>query len=137
VSQGDDIVAALEKELARVVRETTLETTALLVEHTPVDTSFARSSWVPSIGQVVEVSLLPTDEKGSPGAAAAAQQQGQAQIISYQLGDGPVFITNQTRYINRLNGGSSTQEPAGFVERAVAQGQQTAQERADARKVKL
>lgn len=137
MSQGDDIVAALEKELALVVRDTTLETTALLIEHTPVDTGFARASWVPSIGQVVEVSLLPGGHKGDAGSAGAAQQQGQALVISYKLGDGPMYITNQARYIEALNDGHSNQQPAGFVERAIAQGQQTAQARADARKVKL
>ena len=135
MSQGDDIVAAIEKEIARVTIDATLEITSELITHTPVDTGFARSSWVPSIGEPVESNLLA--DPSEIREVAAEQNAGMAQILSYELDQGPVYITNQARYIERLNKGSSKQAPSGFVERAIAKGTQTAQDKADARQVKL
>lgn len=135
MSQADDIVAAIEKEMARTITDATLEITANLIETTPVDTGFARASWVPSIGEAPASNLL-ADPSEIPE-VAAEQNAGMAQILSYELDQGPVYIVNQARYIERLNDGSSTQQPSGFVERSIEKGQATAQARSAARRVKL
>lgn len=51
--------------------------------------------------------------------SAAAQALGVAQVATYRLGQGSVFISNNVPYIVYLNQGSSSQAPPGFVETAV------------------
>lgn len=135
MSQADAIFAALEKEVARFITDATLEVTTNLIETTPVDTGFARSSWVPTIGRPIDTSsLVATPDIGE---VAAQQNGGIAALLSYELKDGPVFVANAAPYIERLNDGSSTQQPAGFVEAAINKGVATAQTRLAARTVKL
>jgi len=87
---------------------------------TPVDTGWARSNWVPSIGQAFGGTA------GTKAAAEAgildtgAQQRGLAQVAAaYRLTQGSIFISNNVPYIARLNEGSSQQAPAGFVQNAI------------------
>ena len=76
---------------------------------TPVDTGNARAAWIPSIGAPV---LL---EQGDPARAGeeAAVLLDRGAIIP--LGT-KRFVSNGTGYIRRLNAGSSSQAPAGFVQ---------------------
>ena len=102
----------------RSVRKITLDVHANLVEHTPVDTGWARANWVPRTGVPLQA---PVGQPGSGGvaAAAAASSTGIAKVLSYALTQGKVFVTNNVPYIERLNNGYSRQEPAGFVQRAI------------------
>ncbi len=102
------------------------EVHANLGEDTPRDTSFARSNWIPEIGKSFE---------GLAGSRAAAEAgsvdsgpstRGLAALISeYRLLRGPIFLTNNVTYIGALNDGHSPQQPAGFVQRAIARGVRT------------
>jgi len=93
----------------------TLEVTANLIEDTPRDTGWARSNWIPSIGQSTETIA------GSPdNITPAAQQRGLAEVAStYKLSRGAVFVTNNVPYILPLNDGHSKQAPAGFVQLSI------------------
>lgn len=83
---------------------------------TPVDTGFAVTNWVPSVGGPFE---------GTAGTRAEAEDghldhgpaaAGLAAIRAYELEQGDVFDTNNVDYIEKLNAGSSGQAPAAFVQ---------------------
>jgi hypothetical protein len=111
------VVKALEEFSAKVVKAITLEITSNLIKSTPVDTGWARANWVPSVGTPAGGTV------GSPrGVSAGAQAAGQAKVAGYKITQGNVFITNNVPYILRLNDGSSTQAPSGFIQQAIARG---------------
>lgn len=89
---------------------------------TPVDTGRARSNWIVSLGSPVRDERPPFFEgsKGSTGAqnAQVAIQEGSDTIQGRQLGQ-DIWISNNVKYIGKLNEGSSAQAPAGFVEAAI------------------
>ncbi len=76
---------------------------------TPVDTGHARANWVPSIG--------------APHAGVvqgnAAGQAGSAAVLTFKLGTGSLYISNNVPYIQALNYGHSKQAPRLFVEACV------------------
>lgn len=115
--QAAQVRKNLEALLASVARTLTLEVAAALTEDCPVDTGHARRNFVSSVGE--------PHQGEDDGAAQAA---GQAAVLSYQIGDGPLYVTNIAPYIDRLVLGSSDQQPAGWdlvaVDRAVGAVQQ-------------
>ena len=116
------IVRDLERFTERLIVKITLDVTANLVETTPVDTGWARANWVPSVGKRSRrpaESFSGRTPSAFVQAAAAKQTAGTAQALSYKLERGRVFVTNNVKYINRLNDGYSRQAPAGFVQRAI------------------
>jgi len=123
-------IAAIGKSLTQFTERTivaiTLELHAELVEHTPVDTGWARANWVPKVG-----GQPPQNAVGSPGAggvpaAQGASQAGISSVLAYRLPRGRVYVTNNVSYIEALNDGHSSQEPAGFVQRALRKAVQAA-----------
>ena len=108
-NQAVFIISDLEKTTSDAVKKLTLDVTANLIETTPVDTGHARANWVPSIGE-------PSRGEQS---SAAAQVSGQAAVATATQIDQPVYVSNNVPYIQKLNEGSSTQAPAGFIQRAV------------------
>ncbi len=115
MAQADDIIANVEAQLANAAKALTLEITANLIVATPVKTGFARASWVPSIGSPSSA------EPSTPFEAEFVQTGGEASILNFTFAQGSVFVTNNARYIERLNLGSSSQAAAGFVEVAIEQ----------------
>lgn len=115
--QAAGVRANLEALLAGAARDLALAVTANLTEACPVDTGHARRNFIPSVGAPVT--------EADDGAGQAA---GQAAVLSYRIGDGPLFVTNNVPYIDRLVLGSSTQAPAGWdlvaVDAAVQEVQQ-------------
>lgn len=127
VDQVKKIVGQLERFTERLIVKITLDVTANLIAPpnkggTPVDTGWARSNWVAAIGKSVVEDLSATEP--STQAAGAAGQRQAASLAgvasSYSLRQGVVFISNNVSYITDLNDGSSQQQPAGFVQRAIA-----------------
>ena len=97
-----------------------------LVEVTPVDTTKALSNWQIGINNR-PLYVLPAYVPGMLGYTAAAS--GNAVLAAAEMefalkkpGD-TIYLSNTAPYIVTLNRGSSRQEPAGFVERAVRIGQ--------------
>ena len=113
--QIDQIVGELTALAERGVRKLALDVTTNLAAATPVDTGWARANWIPSIGQPV---TSPVGSPGDVGQAATAQTAGLASLLGYRL-PASVWISNHVPYIELLNTGSSKQEPAAFVQRAI------------------
>jgi len=110
------VVEDLKKDVGRVVRELMVNLHGRLVGTTPVDTGWAQSNWVPQVGEAFE---------GTAGTRADAEagrlDQGPAnagllEVSRYEIDQGPVHITNNVPYIEKLNAGSSTQAPPAFVQ---------------------
>lgn len=106
------------KKAGRVLVETVredvfglaLEVHGNLVEATPVDTGHARINWTPTVGAPARAEVEGADPSSAVDPVAA--------LGPASPGD-TMFITNNAPYIRELNGGSSPQAPAGFVEKAV------------------
>lgn len=102
-----------------------------LASVTPVDTSKALSNWKVSLNQRTVLAIPPY----TPGRAGSSQEESiKATIDAAKLvlaakkpGD-TIWISNVLPYIQRLNDGYSTQEPAGFVERAVLIGRKLSEQ---------
>jgi hypothetical protein len=106
--------AHLEKVIAGVVSDIGRAVTINVAEATPVDTTHAKSNWIPSVG------TPHVGEAGSKESPSSVEQSvGLAQLQSYRLEQGDVFSTNNVDYIDQLNKGSSPQAPPGFVDDAI------------------
>lgn len=96
-----------------------------LIDVTPVDTSEALSNWQGSIGApgAFAIPAIVAGERGSTQVASAVEAKAHLDRVLREVLPGEaVFLTNSTPQIVPLNEGSSTQEPRGFVERAVLRG---------------
>lgn len=113
------IVGGLEQFSEREIIRLSLEVTANLIEATPVDLGWARANWVPSITQAYEANVGQPNDAADISAARRRQTEGRAALAGYKLTRGPIFVTNNVPYIQKLNEGSSQQAPAGFVQMAI------------------
>lgn len=119
------VIDRLEDVTGQIIAKLAVNTTAELIERTPVDTGWARANWVPGVGAPPPSASTPTDRDSRQSAAsgrAGAQQAGIASVLGYKVGRGSVFISNGVPYVVVLNEGSSTQAPAGFVQAAILAG---------------
>lgn len=87
-------------------------------EGTPVDTGWASANWWPSVGSPATANSGRADE-GAVSSRESQRAAGVMELLSYKLGQGVIYITNNTHYIDRLNSGWSKQSPAGFVDRTI------------------
>lgn len=122
MATAEEIAQELKKVIENTVTDLSINMTAELIEKTPVDLGWARANWVPAIGRPGDSSDVNTPAQEQITSQKAKQQQAIGQLTSYQLGNGPVFISNNVPYISVLNNGSSTQAPKGYVQRAIADG---------------
>jgi hypothetical protein len=85
---------------------------------TPVDTGWAYTNWLISVNTPVSA---PVGSKTSVN--TSAQQATASAISSFKLSaqTAMIFVSNTVPYITQLNLGTSRQQPAGFVQRAIAQ----------------
>lgn len=113
------IVGGLEQFSERQIIQLSLEVTANLIETTPVDVGWARANWVPTIGQPYEVEVGQPNDSADVSAARRKQIEGKVALRGYKLTKGPIFVSNNVPYIQKLNEGSSQQAPAGFVQMAI------------------
>lgn len=110
------IIADLEGVAESVIIDLTLEMTANLVEDTPIDIGWARANWIPAIGSPPILAQSGDPDAGDVSIAVSRQSSGQAEVLTYKIDSGPVFVSNNAPYIRRLNDGWSKQAPAGFVQ---------------------
>lgn len=99
-----------------------------LAHNTPVDTSQAISNWTVTIGSPSTEFVGPhyPGERGSTYEASSEETILLAKIALLKKKPGQsIFITNNADYIRKLNDGSSPQQPAGFVERAIFVGKRS------------
>lgn len=113
---------ATAKQVIKLLKDTTesearklvLDVHAEFVKTTPVDTGWARSNWIPTVGNPQD------DTVGSPGSIdTGPQQRGAIQIATWLFSQGAAWIANNVPYIQVLNAGSSKQAPKGFIEKAI------------------
>ncbi len=139
--QIDIIVADLENFTRGEVIALALNINANLRDNppvgTPIDTGWASANWVPSIGEPANLDGEPADPREGPlpaeiAARARLAEQGQNDVLSWRLTDGPIFSTNNVPYIGALNAGHSPQSPRGFVQTAIEKGVRETYSRAGA-----
>lgn len=136
VARSFDTLPAFLKQLDKRVREglpKTVRATAIaidesLVRNTPVNTGKARSNWVASSNAPFK-GVIPPYAPGrrlgitEQANATAAITQARSVIARF---DGrrisSIYLVNNVDYIGKLNSGSSIQQPAMFVERALQTG---------------
>ena len=111
------VVTGLNRVAEITVTDLTLTVHSELVRVSPVDTGNFAANWVPRVGAPSETVF---DARTNKGPASAAVARGVASVANYRLSRGAVYVTNNTVYGEILNAGSSSQEPAGFVERSIA-----------------
>jgi hypothetical protein len=88
---------------AAITIQTELTTT------TPVDTGRAKGNWLPSVN---------TPNKSKGGVVSDVSHSIRDRVANIKFSD-TIYINNNLPYIIPLNGGSSEQRAAGFVERAI------------------
>lgn len=113
---------AIPEAASKLAVETALTIVGDLAYKTPVDTSQALSSWEVTLDAPSQNKPGPhfPGKQGSSYRASAAETIARAKAILKSKKPGQViYITNNQPYIRKLNDGSSAQQPAGFVERAV------------------
>lgn len=109
--QSRKIGLAAMKFTDKQIRKATITAARELGATTPVDTGLARGNWQVTKGAPAQ-DVVGLRSLGSMLASAAAKLAGP---IKGSL----VYITNNLPYIGRLNAGSSTQAPSGFIEAAL------------------
>ena len=90
-----------------------------VVENTPRDTGLSAASWRAKLGGPV-TDVVGDRTASGVAQAQAAQDASRAQIPTWKKGT--LSIGSAEVNVLRLNDGSSRQEPAGFVQRAVRKG---------------
>ena len=120
-AQARRIVDAIREAGERVVRRVVRNVHDELRENTPRATGYAAENWIPSVGSPARVPVGRTGRAGV-GPAKAAAETGRAEVAGYRLVQGVAYIANGVPYVLSLNDGSSAQEPAAFIERAIAEG---------------
>lgn len=119
------IAKGLPKQFDDLAKGTALAVVTDLAINTPVDTSKAISNW-----KVTLIAPYPLEvEPYYPGFSGSTYTKTVSETIadaerniSKRRSGETIFITNNADYIIDLNDGSSKQEPAGFVQRAVIVG---------------
>lgn len=125
VSETERVLNVFERAVEQVIVRLSVNTTAELIEETPVDTGWARANWVPSIGAAFEGNAGELNEEERRAAVAGqtgSQETSTAALLGYQIRRGQVFISNNVPYILALNDGSSAQAPSGFVQASIQRG---------------
>lgn len=90
---------------------------------TPVDTGFARNSWVVGIGGVGAFRQPQQPEDRHATVALTADAEGQSVLVDVRIGD-EVHLTSNCAYIQALEDGHSGQAPTGMVWLALSASQQ-------------
>ncbi|MCM1497284.1 MAG: hypothetical protein NC124_02345 [Clostridium sp.] len=115
----DEIISSLKGKIQDTAKGIATDITAELMVNTPIDTGFCASNWVASKGEPFTGLAGSRTSHSDVTVDRNPQQSGLSSLQSYTLNDGDIYITNNTDYIQKLNSGSSTQAPAGFVETAI------------------
>lgn len=93
-----------------------------LSQVTPVDTSKAISNWQVTLGSA-SAGEIPAHVEGKFGSTFGVSSKATRNLARFDLRQKrpgvKIFVSNAAPYIVNLNDGSSKQEPAGFVQRAV------------------
>ena len=103
----------VESGASDAVKSAALVINQVVILETPVKSGHARANW--QIGLVSPITR-EIDEEDKSGAATIARNN---TLIKARTKRVDIILSNNVPYINRLNEGSSSQAPAGFVQLAV------------------
>lgn len=120
------VIGKVDGFVELAVRRLQLRCFQAFASGSPVKSGFFRAGWSPAAGAADRSG--PTNRPKDLGLAAQQAsalfsqhaQAAAALAVSYRLASGAVFIVNNVRYGVFLNGGSSAQAPAMFVELGIA-----------------
>lgn len=121
----------IETAVSKLAVEIAVTIVTDLAYKTPVDTTNAISNWQVTLSTPAHTEIDPhfPGFNGYTYSQSAAMTVTLAKAVLEQKKPGQViWIANNADYIQNLNNGSSRQEPAGFVERAVLLGRKKASE---------
>lgn len=82
-------------------------------EGTPRDTTYASTNWLLSVRRSTDRTVGSKQRINS-----SAGEKTDRLLRAWKMMHGPIYLSNNTPYIGRLNQGYSPQSAAGFVERA-------------------
>ncbi len=106
-----------DKKLGQFTRKVAINTLNSVTLKTPVDTGRARASWNIADSFTPDLSVAPEKDAGQIASSALETKQ-KASLLK----DGNKFIiSNNLPYIEKLEGGSSQQAPAGMVRVTLAE----------------
>jgi len=116
-----EVLKAIDTFVDKLITKLSMDIVAILAGPsqsggTPVDTGWARSNWIPSIGNEF------TKRVGSKQSVSFGDQiSGTQKLLSYTRDKGTVFISNNVPYIGILNSPETTSLKAqpGFVQAAI------------------
>lgn len=95
-------------------REAVRRAISTLIRLTPRESGWAVSNWIVTVGLPFEGTVGSKDS-----VSFSAQQSSIAGLGTYRDLRQQIYVTNNVPYVGRLNAGSSTKTPAGFVQAAV------------------
>lgn len=127
----DGVVEKRSQEASDLAIKVTTAIVTDLAFVTPVDESTALSNWIVGIGSPRREEIEPhfRGTKGSTYGQSAQKTVDEARTVLNRKKRGTsIYISNNLPYIRDLNGGSSRQAPAGFVERAELLGRKLAEQ---------
>lgn len=116
---------AIPKEANRIKTEVAEKVATDLIRVTPVDVSEALSNWQVSVNAPPRFPLpaiYPGQKGDTESASEGAAIEHAKRVLLDSLPGERLYVSNVVEHIVPLNNGTSTQEPAGFVERAVVMG---------------
>ena len=100
---------------SETVRRAAIAADYVAVNATPVDTGRARANWRVGIGNPV----LTYNEDDFDQGGGATVRNNESVISLWEVGKGPIFISNNVPYIVPLDRGSSAQAPSGMSSLAI------------------
>ena len=119
--QLDSFVNAVKEAHTENVRSVAQVAITEVVGFTPVDTSQARTNWVPTLNSPF-LGTVPFAEghRGSTAGAAFTATQRAMSLVRNQcrFGDS-IYIRNNVPYIEELEAGKSSQAPSGMLKLTV------------------
>lgn len=113
----------LPERVNEIKKEAARETLIELVNATPVASGKAKSSYVVGITSPSRAEPSGPFDRGGSLSLAQARKIGTVQPGT------AIYISNNIAYILALNNGRSRKAPSGFIQRAVARGQETIRNR--------
>lgn len=108
-----NIANGIPRNVSATASEAALRILSVVVPATPVDTGRARGNWQTSIGAPITRENNRLDVTGQSAIAEGRR------VLGYKPPGATIYITNNVKYIGRLNEGYSAQAPAGFVEQSI------------------
>lgn len=121
------ISSGIPENVAELMGKVALSVDQAVVLGTPVDTGRARSNWIVSRGAPDSRTRSPYSPGnklglGETGNLSGALDQAKGEVNAFKLSDGSIWISNNLKYIGKLDAGGSRQAPAGITAIGVAAG---------------